>query len=156
MNTASLTFSASAWTIAASVIAVLLAAGLGFVAWRRSGYRRSILALELLRLAIVGLAAFLLNQPEWVEEFRPKEKPTIAVMWDESTSMGTRDVLDPDQPTQPPQTRQAAVAPFTSKSAWASLSERFDVVMLPFAGGANAAARTWPSRSRRRRRSSHG
>ncbi len=34
-----------------------------------------------------------LNQPEWIEEFRPEEKPAIAVLWDASTSMETRDVV---------------------------------------------------------------
>ena len=143
MNSASLTFSASVWSIAAAVLAVLVTAGLSYVAWRRSGYRGSILSLELLRVAIVAAAGFLLNQPEWVEEFRPQDKPAIAVLWDGSTSMGTRDVVDPQQPAQAPQTRRAAVAPFTSESAWASLSERFDVVLQPFAeSGQGAGAGT--------------
>ncbi len=62
-----------------------------FIAWRRSGYRTSMGLLELLRLALVGLVAILLNQPEWIEEFRPEEKPAIAVLWDASASMDTRD-----------------------------------------------------------------
>ena len=43
--------------------------------------------------------AVLLNQPEWIEEFRPEEKPAIAVLWDASASMDTRDVVPADQPT---------------------------------------------------------
>ena len=53
--------------------------------------------LELLRLALVGLVAILLNQPEWIEEFRPEEKPAIAVLWDASASMDTRDVVRPSR-----------------------------------------------------------
>ena len=34
----------------------------------------------------------LFNQPEWVEEYRPEEKPAVAVLWDDSASMETRDV----------------------------------------------------------------
>ncbi len=47
-----------------SVAVVLLAAGLCWVAWRRSGYARSQGLLELLRLVIVGLVAMIFNQPE--------------------------------------------------------------------------------------------
>ncbi len=42
-----------------------------------SHFRRSMVLLEGIRIAIVTLAAILLNQPEWIEEFRPKEKPTL-------------------------------------------------------------------------------
>ena len=55
--------------------------------------RPSMGLLELLRLALVALVAILLNQPEWIEEFRPEEKPAIAVLWDASPSMDTRDVV---------------------------------------------------------------
>ena len=43
------------------------------------------------------LVAILFNQPEWVEEFRPDEKPTIAVLWDESDSMRTQDAVPSTQ-----------------------------------------------------------
>ena len=33
--------------------------------------------LELLRLGLVGTVAVLLNQPEWIEEIRPEEKPAM-------------------------------------------------------------------------------
>ena len=52
----------------------------------------------------------LLNQPEWIEEFRPEEKPAIAVLWDASASMDTRDVVPADQPTAQPTTRREAIA----------------------------------------------
>ena len=44
--TRSLTFLASPWSLAISALVVLAAAGLGFVAWRRSGYHRSFGILE--------------------------------------------------------------------------------------------------------------
>jgi hypothetical protein len=66
------------------------------VAWRRSGFARSQGLLELVRLAIAGLVAVLLNQPEWVEEQRRAEKPVIAVLHDASRSMDTRDVAVAD------------------------------------------------------------
>ena len=86
------------WSLAISIVVVLVTAGFCFVAWRRSGYRRSMGLLELLRLALVVIAAILLNQPEWIEEYRPEEKPAVAVLWDASASMDTRDVVAPGKP----------------------------------------------------------
>ena len=98
----SLTFLGTPWSVAASIVAVVATAIFCFVAWRRSGYRPSMGLLELLRLGLVGTVAVLLNQPEWIEEFRPEEKPAIAVFWDASTSMDTRDVVHAGQATTPP------------------------------------------------------
>lgn len=76
----SVTFLATGWTIVLSVVVVAVTATFSYLAWRRSGYLRSVARLELLRLTIVILAAVVLNQPEWVEEYRPDEKPAIAVL----------------------------------------------------------------------------
>ena len=92
-STHTLTFLWTPWSAALSIAVVLLAAGLCWAAWRRSGYARSQGLLELFRLAIVVLTALSLNQPEWVEEFRPTEKPAVAVLWDNSVSMATRKAL---------------------------------------------------------------
>jgi len=139
VKAASLTFQATPWTIVLAVVALLVTGAFSYVAWRRSGYRRSIAALEVLRLAIVAAAGFLLNQPEWVEQFRPRQKPAIAVLWDASASMNTRDVVDAGKPDDAPQTRAAAVAPFTSLTAWQSLAERFEVVLQSFSEGSQGA-----------------
>ena len=69
-------------------------AGFCFVAWRRSGYR----PVDGAARAAPARARrrrrrSCSNQPEWVEEFRPEEKPAIAVLWDASPSMETRDVV---------------------------------------------------------------
>src|SRR5258708_4858693 len=112
------------WTpgsLAISALAVIVTAILGFIAWRRRGYRRTMGVLELLRLLLVGAAAVMLNQPEWVEEHRPREKPTIAVLWDASQSMQTRDVVNPATPGQPSTTRAEAVGPLADAATWASL-----------------------------------
>ncbi len=119
-------------TIAIAVLAFVVTAVFSFIGWRRSGYRKSIAALELLRLLIVGLGGFLLNQPEWVEEFKPDEKPTIAVLCDASSSMETRDVLGTNGLAQ---TRERATAPLTDSAAWAKLTERMNVVVQTFGSG---------------------
>jgi hypothetical protein len=128
----SLTFLWTPWSAALSAIAVLVAAGFCFAAWRRSGYRYSMGLLELLRLALVVLVAVLLNQPEWIEEYRPEEKPSIAVLWDESPSMDTRDVLRADQPGAGATTRREAIVPLADPATWNSLRQRMNVVMQPF------------------------
>jgi hypothetical protein len=134
VNSAALTFVWTPWSLGAAVVAFAATAVLSFIAWRRSGYRKSILALEAVRLAIVALAGILLNQPEWVEVYRPKEKPAIAVLWDDSASMATRDVLQGEDANRIATTRRAAIAALTSESTWASLAERFDVAVQPFSG----------------------
>lgn len=91
-STGAVTFLFSYASIALSVLVLGVTAGLCFYAWRRSGYRRDYGAIELLRFVIAVLAVVLFNQPEWVEQFKPKEKPSIGVLWDNSRSMETRDV----------------------------------------------------------------
>jgi len=128
----SLTFLGTPWTIAISALIVLVTAGFCFVAWRRSGYRRSMGLLESLRLGLVGLGALVLNQPEWVEEFRPEEKPSIAVLWDASASMDTRDVVPAERAGAGAATRREAIAPLTETATWDKLHERMNVVIQPF------------------------
>lgn len=133
MSSSTLTFLASPWSIAAGVLVFVAVAVISFISWRRSGYRPDIGMLELLRLAIVALVTILLNQPEWVEEYRPNEKPSIAVLWDSSASMTTKDVVDPQQASAEARTREATIEPLTKEDAWSPLRGRFNVVMQPFA-----------------------
>src|SRR5262249_42715008 len=128
----SLTFLWTPWSIAASVAVFLVTAGLSFVAWRRSGYRTAIGFLELLRLTLVAIVALMLNQPEWIEEFRPEEKPAIAVLWDASTSMETRDVSHAGKSSAPAESRREAIAALADASSWTKLHEKLNVVIQPF------------------------
>jgi hypothetical protein len=128
----SLTFLWTPWSAVLGALVVLVTAGLGYVAWRRSGYRRTMLGLELLRLGLVACAALALNQPEWVEEYRPEEKPSIAVLWDDSPSMATRDVIAPARPTAPPLSRREAISELVRASAWAPVRGPLNVVIQPF------------------------
>ncbi|MFN0051225.1 MAG: hypothetical protein ACKV0T_03485 [Planctomycetales bacterium] len=132
MNVTRLMFQWTGWSLAISVIGVLLTAGLCLAAWRRSGYRLSQGLLEALRLSIVCLGAVLYNQPEWIEEFRPQEKPAIAILWDASPSMETRDVPSPGGSAGSLATRRETIAPLTEAAAWSRLQERFNVVVQSF------------------------
>src|SRR5713226_9295809 len=132
-STHTLTFLWTSWSAALSIAVVLLAAGFCWTAWRRSGYAQSQGLLELLRLALVALMALILNQPEWVEEFRPVEKPALLILWDNSTSMETRDVPLSPNGGSVLASRREPIAKLTDEAAWTSLRERMDVILQPFA-----------------------
>jgi hypothetical protein len=129
--TRSLTFLGTPSSIAVSIVAVLVTAGFCFVAWRRSGFRPSMGLLELLRLGLVAMIAVLFNQPEWIEEFRPEDKPAIAVLYDASNSMDTRDVASATEAAKSPFSRREAVALLADPSSWNELRRRMNVVVQP-------------------------
>lgn len=124
-----LRFMTTPGSVLLSVIVVLVTVGLGFYAWHRSGYQTSRGLQELLRITIVGLIALLFNQPEWVEEFRPEERPKVVILWDDSRSMETRDVTPGSSSTRDVIKRSEAAAPLRESSTWEQLEERFDVVI---------------------------
>jgi hypothetical protein len=125
-------------SLALSIVLATSVAILSYVSWRRRGSGWGTGLLEALRLTIVGLGCLLLNQPEWVDRFEPTERPTIAVLWDDSPSMQTCDVVEPGSGVAP-RTRRDAAAPLASESAWTSLAERFEIALLPVGGGGSTA-----------------
>jgi hypothetical protein len=129
---AGLRFFTTPWTLAIAAILVVATAIVAFLTWRRSGYATGTGLVELLRVVIAGLVATLLNQPEWVEEFRPREKPVVAVLVDASPSMSTRDVLGG---LGGPRSRREAVATLSTSDFWRPLEERFRVLVEPFSSG---------------------
>ena len=92
MTESNFSFQEEPWTLLLSIAAVIAVCVLAWISWRQSGFRRSIGILEALRVALVCVAAFLLNQPERVKQFVPTQKPTVVVLGDQSMSMTTRDV----------------------------------------------------------------
>lgn len=131
--TGALLFNWSPLTLTLAVGLLAATACFSFIAWRRSGFKRSVLALELLRLFAVGLAGVLLNQPEWVAEYRPDEKPVIAILVDDSTSMETRDSV-PSEGSGPPLTRHESVLPLSDEATWGSLKDRMEIVIEKTSG----------------------
>ena len=71
---------------------VLVAGALGIRAWRRSARRPAVLVVELIRTTLIALVLFALLGPEWVRSQVPEERALVAVLWDDSRSMGTVDV----------------------------------------------------------------
>ena len=136
--TQTLTFLWTPWSLAISAVIVLVTAGLCLLAWQRSGYAKSQGFLEFLRLAIVILLAVMLNQPEWVEEFRPEEKPQVVILVDDSPSMSTHDV-ESEITGSKRVSRKEAIAELAKEPAWKSLTERMQVTIQPFGNSGEEA-----------------
>jgi len=127
IQTNSISFAWTPATLSIAIVAVTATAVLGMIACRRNGWRRSTVFLESLRMLMVCIAAALLGGPEWVEQFRPDDKPIVAVLWDDSGSMQTRDA------SMTAEARSDAIRPLTKMESWKSLGERANVVIEPFA-----------------------
>ena len=129
-------FQSSPWTLGVSIVLVLLVAAVGLIGWWRSGFKPSFGLLEGLRLLIAVLVAILLNQPEWVTEQRPVDKPTIAVLLDDSRSMETVDVRRGDSgdggDSPGALSRAEAVAALGERSFWSALEDRYAIAIEPF------------------------
>ncbi len=122
----------SAWSVAAGVVILVATAIVCWIAWRRNGSSQGAGLLELLRFTIIALVVLTLMQPEWLTEYIPKEKPTIAVLTDASRSMETRDVVDDADPDQKPRTRSEAIGPLFDEKTWQPFAERFHITFEPF------------------------
>jgi len=134
MNEHALRFFTTPWTIGLAAALVALVAVVACITWKRSGFAVGTGLVELLRVVIATLVAVLLNQPEWVEEYRPDEKPTVVVLHDASRSMDTRDVIATDgSAPATPQTRREAVSLLADREFWKPLEQRFQVVVEPVA-----------------------
>jgi len=123
--TSGLRFHATPWSLGVAAVLVALVVGVAVATARRSGFRPAILALEALRVAIAVLVAFLLNQPEWVMEERPREKPPVVVLVDASRSMDRPDVRPQDGGA--PRSRRDSVAALADPAFFAGLAERYSI-----------------------------
>ena len=134
MKTASqsLVFTPTPTSLAASVAFIVVVAMLGWMAWRRTGFRASIGMLEALRLLIAAGIAITLNQPEWREVFQPDTKPTLLILADQSRSRETQDVIDASNPAADAKSRTEQAAPLIDPAAWREIEKRMDVVIEPF------------------------
>lgn len=130
----SLQFQPTPWTLSMSLLTLIAVCIVGWIAWRRSGYRRSVLLLESLRVGIVALVLMILNQPESVRTYQPDEMASLVVLVDHSKSMETRDVIRSDHRLDPPVSRKSVVEPLLAEETWNQFRERFDIVINTFSG----------------------
>jgi len=129
----SLVFVSSPATLIFGIVLVLATLVFSLLAWKRSGYARWTGVLELIRMAIVILVAITLNQPELHELRTPDRKPVLAVLWDKSDSMETRDMLVEEEGAEPkPVTRGDYLKPFLEEEVWWPLGNSIRTVIEPF------------------------
>ena len=117
-------------SIAVFVVTLVLAA----LAWRKSGFARGTAIVETLRVLLVGAVLFTLAQPEWVETELAEERPVVAVLWDASPSMATKDVVSADDPTAPPTSRKDWTAQHVAPEKWSVLGQDIgaEIAIEPF------------------------
>jgi hypothetical protein len=118
------------WSLFISVVVLIVVMMLGYVSWRRRGFRRGDGVLELLRLAIVAVGCLLLNQPEFTEQYLPSEKPTVAIVCDQSPSMQTKDVVDGEAGSIA--SRLAAAESMSDLQTWQSLGDVLNIEIRQF------------------------
>ena len=128
-----LEFFSNSFVIILGIIFVIATGVLCWFAWYRSGYRKQIGWLELIRFVLVCLVVLTLNQPEWLESQPPEQRSTLAVLWDNSNSMKTRDVLDEQGTTANRKSRAETIQPLISEEVWKPTDDtELDVVFEPF------------------------
>ncbi|MEM0926220.1 MAG: hypothetical protein AAGJ83_09320, partial [Planctomycetota bacterium] len=143
IQTDSLSFSWTAWSVSIGVIAIVVTTVVAWVSCRRKNFAKSTVALECLRVLLVVCGVILLGGPEWVQSYQPDEKPVVAVLWDDSGSMETRDVKPKDAAvdvkTMEVQgrrdsvfSRREAISSLTVPETWETLRERANVIISPF------------------------
>lgn len=136
-------FFSSGTFLGLSLVVIVVAGVLCWMAWHRSGYSKKTAVLELLRFVLICLVVVTLNQPEWLQTQLPDRRSTLAVLWDTSNSMKTRDVIDiQDLDQRDPKSRAETIQPLMSEEVWkpSDTSDRrkprvdlqYNVVFEPF------------------------
>lgn len=118
------------FTLTFGILLVLITAVFSWLAVQRSDFSKGMISLETLRMLMVILVAYTINQPEWIEDFVPDEDPVLAVLWDESASMDTQDVIEDG--SFDAMTRAEWIKPMLENAIWEPFNEKIDVVIEPF------------------------
>lgn len=121
------------WSLGVSLVSLSVVAAVCLAGWWRSGFRAGYGLVELLRFLVAAVVVLLLNQPEWVTEQRPSERPAIAVLVDGSRSMDTVDAVQKDIGFV---SRKDSVAALSDASFWKPLEDRFAIRVEPFSTSA--------------------
>ena len=127
-----ISFLPSGISLVLGLVLIAAAGVLCWTAWRRTGYRKATGMLELLRFALVCLVVATLCQPEWLRSQPARESPTLAVLWDQSNSMKTRDVIDDGGGDSKTKSRAEAIGPLLDEVVWKPNDGELNVVFEPF------------------------
>lgn len=114
--TRGLTFLPPGAALMLAIMTLIMIGGLCWLSWSRHGYRRGHGILELIRFTLSGLVVFTLLQPEWSTVRSNPKSPRLVVLWDESNSMQTVDVVEPN--SAGPMARLASIQSLLDESAW--------------------------------------
>lgn len=126
------------FSVVFSILLIVGCAVLSWIALRRTNFKRSHLALESLRMLLAVLVALAICQPEWLQKFMPQQDPVVAVLWDESQSMTTEDVMrEIDGQAESAVSRSASIESLVDPAFWSPFSDpanpdRLDVAIEPF------------------------
>ena len=136
----SLEFFSSGSVLGLGLVFVVVAGILCWLAWHRSGYSMKTGWLELLRFVLICLVVVTLNQPEWLQTQLPDQHSTLAVLWDRSNSMETRDVIDAQDISKEPKSRAETIQALMSEDVWKppDVSD-LSVVFEPFSSQSDPA-----------------
>ena len=121
------------WTTISFVVGVVLVLATAAFSWItvvRSGFSRSMIFLESLRVLLVALVAYTLNQPEIIQTYLPEERPSLVVLWDESNSMNTQDMTDEESADS--LTRLQWIEQILGDDVWDPYSDKVNVVIKSF------------------------
>lgn len=128
-----LEFLSSGSVLGVGLFIVVVAGVLCWLAWHRSGYSKKSGGLELLRFLLICFVVLTLNQPEWLQTQPPEHRATLAVLWDKSNSMETRDVIDTQAISSKPMSRAETIQPLMSETVWnPSDTSDLNVLFEPF------------------------
>lgn len=128
-----LEFFSNSSIIILGLIIIIITGVLCWFAWHRSGYRKRIGWLELLRFVLVILVVLTLNQPEWLESQPPEQRSTLAILWDKSNSMLTQDIIEEQDTAAKRKSRAETIQPLMSEEVWKSEEDtELNVVFEPF------------------------
>src|SRR3989442_14807925 len=96
----------SHWSLAVSfselIVGLVVLAAAGWICWniwRRSGRRKIVAWLEVLRFGLIALLVFTLLRPEVVQQLQRTDPPELVVLCDRSASMKTRDIISTNSVT---------------------------------------------------------
>ncbi len=126
------------FSVVFSVLLIAACLAVSWIALKRTNFKRSHMMLELLRLLMVVFVALAICQPEWLQKFLPTEEPTVAVVWDESGSMETEDILDQTAGSNAKSiSRRKSIEAFVDPTNWESFTDpenpnRLNVAIEPF------------------------
>ena len=128
MNTA-WQFNLSPWVLIAAALFLLASIAFFLRSLKREGSTKAHCTLHSIRLLAALILTATLLRPERVTTLTRTEQPRIAILWDASGSMATRDVLTTEG--QPPQRRADWLAQQITSEFWKPLQARYQITTQP-------------------------